>query len=57
MATKKSEKPEAVEAFVLVDCIFGKAGEVVTLTNAEAAVGKEVGMLDLHPEAIKAHKE
>jgi hypothetical protein len=55
MATKKPT--DQVEAFVLVDCIFGKAGEVVTLSQEDAAIGKDAGMLDLHPSAIKAHKE
>ena len=53
MATKK---PEIVEAFVLCDCGFGKCGEVVTLTAAEAETGQSHGVLDLHPEAIKAAK-
>ncbi len=54
MATKK--QPETVEAFVLVDCIFGKCGEVVTLSQADANLGKECGMLDLNPAAIKNAK-
>jgi hypothetical protein len=53
MATKK---PETVEAFVLCDCGFGKAGEVVTLPAADAETGALNGVLDLHPDAIKAHK-
>jgi len=53
MATKK---PETVEAFVLCDCGFGKSGEVVTLPAADAAVGALHGVLDLHPDAISAHK-
>jgi hypothetical protein len=54
MATKKTD---TVDAFVLVDCVFGKAGEVVTLSANDAAVGKEAGMLDLHPDAIKANRK
>ena len=56
MATKKQTSGE-VEAFVLVDCVFGKAGEVVTLPAADAEVGKAHGMLDLAPAAIKNAKE
>ena len=48
--------PETVQAFVLCDCVFGKAGEVVTLASADADAGAVVGLLDLHPDAIKAHK-
>lgn len=55
MATKKQASGE-VEAFVLVDCPFGKAGEVVTLSQADADVGVAHGMLDLNPAAIKAAK-
>ena len=53
MATKKSE---TVEAAVLRDCGFGNAGQVVTLPTADAETGAKHGMLDLHPEAIKAAK-
>ncbi len=55
MATKK--QPETTEAFVLVDCIFGKAGDVVVLATADAILGREVGMLDLAPSAIEAAKK
>jgi hypothetical protein len=51
---KKDSKPETVEAFVLRDCGFGKAGEVVSLPRADAETGAEHGMLDLHPAAIAA---
>lgn len=53
MATKKSD---TVEAVVLCDCIFGNVGEVVTLTPGEAETGRAIGVLDTHPEAIKAVK-
>lgn len=52
----KEKLPEAVEAFVLRDCGFGNAGEVVTLPAADAETGATHGMLDLHPDAIKAAK-
>ena len=55
MATKATQ-PETVEAFVLRDCGFGKAGEVVTLPKADAETGAAHGMLDLHLDAIKANK-
>lgn len=58
MATEKRReaKPDAVEAFVLRDCGFGNAGEVVTLSLNDAETGAKHGMLDLHPEAVKAAK-
>lgn len=56
MATKKQTSSE-VEAFVLVDCVFGKAGDVVTLSPTDAERGERAGMLDLHPDAIKSHKK
>ena len=55
MATKK-DTPDTVDAFVLRDCGFGRAGEVVNLPTADAETGSLHGMLDLHPEAIKAAK-
>jgi len=54
MATKKSD---TVEAVVLCDCVFGNVGEVVSLTPGEAQTGKEIGVIDLHPDAIKAAKD
>lgn len=58
MATekRKESKPDSAEAFVLRDCPFGKAGEVVTLPTADAELGAAHGMLDLHAEAVKAAK-
>jgi hypothetical protein len=41
-----------VEAALLRDCVFGKIGAVVLLSPADAAAGKEQGMLDMHPDAI-----
>lgn len=57
MATKKQETPAVVEAFVLLDCAFGKAGDVVELSATEADVGAAHGMLDLNPAAIKAARK
>ena len=54
MATKK---PESVEAFVLVDCVFGMAGEVVTLSQADAEAGANAGRLDLHIDAVSHAKK
>jgi hypothetical protein len=57
MATKKQfESVESVEALVLLDSGFGKAGQVVLLPLADAQVGFSHGMLDLHIEAVKAAK-
>jgi hypothetical protein len=55
-ATETVEAVETVEAFVLRDCGFGDSGEVVLLPLADATVGAAHGMLDLHPEAVKAAK-
>lgn len=52
---KEKTSPE-IEACVLRDCGFGKAGEVVTLSAPDAEAGRQHGMLDLHPDAIKAAK-
>lgn len=52
----KEKLPETVEAFVLRDCGFGQAGMVVTLSESDAKAGAEQGMIDLHPDAIKAAK-
>lgn len=52
----KEKNQQGVEAFVLRDCGFGAAGEVVTLQADEAEAGEQHGMLDLHPDAIKAAK-
>jgi hypothetical protein len=55
MATKKTANQDvAVQALVLVDCAFGKSGEVVTLPAADAEIGEAHGMLDTNPEAVKA---
>jgi hypothetical protein len=56
MATKKAEQTSEVQAFVLRDCGFGEAGQVVTLSPSDAETGAQHGMLDLHPDAIKAAK-
>ena len=56
MATTKDKAPETVEAAVLRDCGFGSAGDVVTLSSADAQAGSSQGALDLHPEAVKAAK-
>ena len=58
MATKK--QASEVEAFVLVDCQYGKCGEVVALPQPEAETGVVEGVLDLAPAAIayaKSSKE
>ena len=50
------EAEPTVEAFLLRDCVFGPAGTVVLLTEQNAKAGEAQGMLDLHPDAIKAAK-
>jgi hypothetical protein len=52
MATKKQDTPSVVEAFVLRDCGFGKAGEVVELSPSDAKAGEEHGMVDLNAAAV-----
>lgn len=52
---KEKVSPE-IEAFVLRDCGFGKAGEVVTLPMEAAKTGEAHGMLDLGAAAVKAAK-
>lgn len=49
MATKK---PETIEAFVLLDCQYGKCGTVVELPIADAEIGVANGMLDVAPAAV-----
>ena len=62
MATKKLTESVDVQvqaqaqALVLCDCGFGNAGDVVTLSSADAQVGVANGMLDLTASAIKAAK-
>lgn len=58
MAIKKQTEAiaESVEALVLLDCGFGKAGQVVLLPLADAEVGFKQGMLDLHIDAVMAAK-
>lgn len=56
MAKKEQPKAGFVEAFVLRDCVFGKAGEIVSLQAIEAKMGAEHGMLDLAAESIDAHR-
>lgn len=54
---KKDTVKDDVEAFVLRDCQYGNAGDVVTLPATDAQTGKEAGALDLHPDAIKHAKK
>ena len=54
MATKKQTSDS--EVLVLVDCIYGKSGEVVTLAAAEVEHGTANGLIDANPEAVKAAK-
>ncbi|KQV85442.1 hypothetical protein [Rhizobacter sp. Root1221] len=45
-----------VEAFVLCDCLFGQASQLVELSEADAKAGAATGVLDLHPDAVAAAK-
>lgn len=54
MATKK--QASEVEAFVLVDCQYGKCGEVVVLPSTDAETGVAEGVLDLAQAAIEYAK-
>ena len=60
MTTKKipeiftPDNPSEVDAFVLMDSHFGTVGSVIRLSTADAQVGANHGMLDLHPNAIAA---
>lgn len=56
MAKKETSKPDTMEAAVLRDCGFGKVGEVVSLPPADIEAGAEHGMLDPHPDAVRAAK-
>lgn len=53
--TLQAEVPK-VEAFVLRDCGFARAGEVVLLSASDAKAAAMQGMIDLHPDSIKAAK-
>jgi len=55
-ATTDAEQTNSVEAFILRNCPFGKAGEVVKLETADAESGAAHGMLDLNVAAIQAAK-
>lgn len=52
MAKKQPTDGAQIEARVLVDCSWGAADEVVTLTKEEAAAGTAAGELDTHPDAV-----
>lgn len=51
MANEK--KPAKVYALVLLDCIYGKCGEVREFDAAEAEAVQEAGYIDTHPNAIQ----
>lgn len=52
----KEKVSSKIEAFVLRDCGFGRAGEVITLPQAAAETGAAHGMLDLSAAAVNAAK-
>ena len=49
-------KDDFVEAFVLCDCLFGRAGDIVKLKQYEADVGVKAGIIDTHPDAVRLHR-
>lgn len=49
-----SEPPVMVECAVLLDCIYGKHDDIITLTEGEAKSAQVGGYVDTHPNAIKA---
>lgn len=48
------EPPVMVECAVLLDCIYGKHDDIITLTESEARSAQAGGYVDTHPNAIKA---
>lgn len=52
MAKKQATDGAQVEARVLLDCSWGAADDVVTLTKEEAEAGVAAGELDTHPDAV-----
>jgi hypothetical protein len=53
---KKQQADAGVKARVLLDCTYGKADAVVTLTAEQALAGTAAGELDTDPRAV-AHAE
>lgn len=49
---QQTQDAETVKAFVLRDCIFGKAREIVELSVDDARVGVDSGMLDTNSGAL-----
>jgi hypothetical protein len=45
-------KTDKKEARVLIDGLFGKINDVVTLTEDEIKTGKDAGQLDDAPDAV-----
>ncbi len=43
-----------VECAVLLDCIYGKHDDIISLTQSEAKSAQAGGYVDTHPNAIKA---
>lgn len=54
MATRKQSV--GVEVLLLRDCVFGAAGELVTLSELDAQSGAQQNMLDVNLEALAAAK-
>jgi hypothetical protein len=51
-STKPAAKAGGVKARVLVDCVYGKVDEVVSLSADDAKAGEKSGVLDAHKSAV-----
>ena len=56
-AAKSAAKSGDVEALVLVDCDYGKCGEVKTFDAALADVLVKTGCIDPNPDAVAARRK
>lgn len=54
--TPKKQAPSAIKARVLVDGVFGRADQVVSLTADQLAQAQATGQVDAHPDAV-AHAQ
>ncbi len=57
LEVEMAKEDKKVEAVCLMDCIFGKATEIVSLSADDAKVGADNGIVDLNQAAIKAAKD
>ena len=54
MAKKPANPPDPgqIEARVLTSCAWGETDDIVILTNEEALLAVEAGVVDTHPDAV-----